>query len=188
MIRLRRGDDHSGILPAAAEVLEARSLLSGAAAAVHSAEQHAAAITPAASTVTFPGVLQLVEGVDTENVPGTIKFHPAQVTVGSHLSVHFVGHIGPHITYTISLKATVASIDTSHGPEAIVTLTNDAGSFVGNDNEPGHHTHGVAALSNFALFLDPDGSLVALTGNFIVTHPTPGAPVGTHGTFGLTPP
>jgi hypothetical protein len=188
MIRLWRGADYSGLLPPAAEILEVRSLLSGATAAVHSAEQHAAAITPAASTVTFPGVLQLVEGVETENVPGTIKFHPAQVTVGAHLSVHYTGHIDPQIKFTISLTATVASIDTSHGPEAIVTLTNDAGSFGFNTIAGGHHQHGVAALSNFALFLNPNGSLAALTGNFIVTHPTIAAPIGEHGTFGLTPP
>jgi len=154
---------------------------------VHGAAQHAAAISASTATLKFPGKVDIEEGPASQVVPGTITFHPAHVTVGSHLTVHYTGLVAPTVKYTISLSAKVASIDSSHPPELIVTLTGGRGSFVAADNEPGHHQRGTATLSNLALFLNADGSLAALTGDFVVTHAANGSPPGEHGTFGLTP-
>jgi hypothetical protein len=187
MSRLRRCADDSRFAPEAAEVLETRSLLSGAAAAVHNAAQHAAAIAPATSTLTFLGSVQFIEGVNSINVPGTIKFHPALVKVGSHITVHYQSQVVAFNSYKISLSATVASIDTSHGPEAIVTLTNGHGTVANKYTGPGNHQNSQGVLSNLSLFLNPNGSLAALPGDFTITHNSNGNPPGEHGSFALTP-
>lgn len=100
MVRLRRKESSSFQISAAAEVLEVRSLLSGAAAAVHSAALHAqaaeqtpavAGVAPATGKTTSTSYQVTVQIPDLNGNPpqqsaGLLVISPVSTTVGSHVT------------------------------------------------------------------------------------------------------
>src|SRR5258708_3110033 len=123
MSRLRRLDRRFPAFSVAAEVLEVRSLLAGAAAAVHTAPHHAGVVPSSTPAPTFPANLKLVEDSTNLTLPGTLTMPPVQQAVGAHVQIHFTGSPGAGVIYAITFSAKVASIDTSHGPEIGVGLS-----------------------------------------------------------------
>jgi hypothetical protein len=137
MSRLRRVRREVHSIPAAAEVLEARSLLSGAAAAVHSAAHHAltAEHAPGAApdagkpialpfdvTVQFTSLFPI--GGPPVQTPGVVTITPVSATVGSRVTATVsaaVTILGNPALVGLSVKGKVLS-SSSNGSTTTVHL------------------------------------------------------------------
>lgn len=129
MTRLRRTRSASTPLPVAADVLEARALLSGAAAAVHAAVHHsqatthgsAGAVTPSRAQLTLYQVTaQITLNGDATDVPAQLFIAPVPLKPGAHVTVNvgFVTNLGGLMTDVVAkLTGTVKS----WGPAGVLT-------------------------------------------------------------------
>ena len=120
----RSGSAESFCLPAAAEVLEVRALLSSAAGAAHAAVHHANLQTHAIAPLTFSsthalGQIQINNGAATTiPVSGNLTASTLQLGVGSKVTVKvtFPPFGSPHPeSVTATFTGTVASIDSGIG-------------------------------------------------------------------------
>jgi hypothetical protein len=187
MVRLRRKDCSSFQVPAAAEVLEVRSLLSGAAAAVHSAAHHAlaaghapagAGAAPAAGktmstqydvTVQFPAFF--IPGNNPPfQVPGLLAITPVSTTVGSHVQVAVRSSItvfGLPALVDVSLKGKVLS-SSSNGLTTTVNLA-PTGTLKFTANISGHiRTSTFRAIAPMTITLDDTGQFTLVETDFKV--------------------
>jgi len=146
MHRLRRRHESSWGAPVAAQVLESRALLSGAAAAVHQAQAHqAAALHDAAIT---PQTLKLpAQGSASVNgglpIPfsGQFTFVKFSETVGTKVTVKF-----QRVTRTpvasdflkMSMNGVVSKVVSAAG-QTTVTVNPTGGTMLGTTKFPGQH-------------------------------------------------
>jgi hypothetical protein len=188
MNRLRRVRRESSPFPIAADVLEVRALLSGA-AAVHSAAQHALAVAhaPAAGKITSTGYQVTVQIPDLLSVnnppvqgPGSLAITPVSTTVGSHVQVRVTAALTVDTIpalLTVSLKGKVLS-SSSNGSTTTVHLA-PSGTFKFTSTISGHvKTISIHAIAPMTITLDNTGTFTALETEFNLPpiHGTPRPP------------
>lgn len=118
---------------AAAEVLEARSLLSAGAGAVHAALQHAGAAPHAAAT-SFPATGQITVSGNPTQYSGQLTLSPINPAKIGPVHAHFQFSDAQHNSFSVSISGTIVSnlregnltklgLDNVHGTGTQVTVT-----------------------------------------------------------------
>lgn len=177
MPRLRRVRQSQGCEFLAAEVLEHRALLSGAAAAVHHAIHHAA-IGPVVDSAAQAGPHAAFHGT----VPGTLDFNGNQTPVSGTVSVGKVNLVeGAKVTvkvsYSFASGGTTTTVKGSFvgtisviNPQVDITrigITPTGGLLTLTQKHKGIHTISAKAVSNgspIGMRLDPAGTFLGLNG------------------------
>ena len=181
MSRRRRLYGCSSISPAAAEVLEARALLSAGAAAVHAATHHAAIQTQAVESLApfHKTLTTLVTITDSpaSSVAGNFSLSNVNAAVGSKVKASFSFPVSSGGT-TFSIKGTFeGTVDSVQAAGGLTTLTLDpTGGSIAVTEKAGGQTFKATAF--------PDGtqvSLVFYNGSFVrlgVSDRFPPSPTG----------
>ena len=195
MAQLRRKPNEWAPGPVAAEVLEVRSLLSGAAAAVHAAELHAAHVHKAATVPSFSfkgsigGTLNVPAFSFTHDFLGTLSISKTTLQPGAKfkasLSVPFIEDLTVR-GIKGSLSATINS-NVPSGANKVITLTPTGGSLTGSLTFSGMTIKTTLLPKNvpFTLTIDSSNNIVSFAGTYVVPS-IPGLTAGGDAAFSFS--
>lgn len=180
---LRRRQFRDAIPAVAAEVLEARSLLSAGAAVAHHIQHAAAAEAARAAPATLQNIPVTAQVTYLGNALAQVAATSFAITPLANLNIGDIVKVqvkfsfdigGGHDSVTGSISAKVLSWDTHIAGGATVTLVNAAGSFVNHGvNKMGHHFTEKFVPNGLPLTIDVDGQgqFLSLQGDYkLVTH------------------